>query len=321
MPERAPASTGSRPPGVSVVVPTFNRASCLRGCLAALRAQSVPPDAFEVVVVDDGSVDETAEICGRLAGEWPGLRYVAQPNRGPAAARNHGIAVATGDLVAFTDDDCVPPADWLARILHRFATQPDLIGLGGIMVTPAAEWVPLTHHSDLTRPGDGDHARFIGTNNAAYVRRDLVAAGGFDERFRHVSVEDAELFVRMRRRGPTLIDPSLWVHHPARPTPFWSAVRGYVRFYRGYVALHERYPAEFRELYRTTPIGVVARGLPWAKRIAAYRPALRRNPGRAVQFAAYLLVTRATVLGLETARRLRGGLDRGAALHATASRR
>jgi GT2 family glycosyltransferase len=165
------------------------------------------------------------------------------------------------------------------------------------MITPPQQWVPLSHHSDLTEPGAADYSHFIGTNNAAYRREDLLAAGGFDESFRHVSVEDAELFIRMRRLGRTVVDPQLYVLHPPRHMAFADAVRGYVRFYDGYVALQRRNPEEFREIYGgRSPEAAVLRGRAWGDRVRHYVPGMLRHPWRGLQFVVYLAVSRAVVV-------------------------
>ncbi|HUF48541.1 MAG TPA: glycosyltransferase family A protein [Vicinamibacterales bacterium] len=290
-------------PAVSVVVPTYNRDCALAGCLDALARQSVDPRRFEVVVIDDGSTDGTTDVCRQQAPRFARFTTHRQANRGPAAARNAGIRMARAPLVAFTDDDCVPPPDWLHRILDRFASEPDLGGLGGLMITPPHQWVPLTHHSDLTAPGTSDYSRFIGTNNAAYRRDILLQVGGFDEAFRHVSVEDAELYIRIRRVAHTAIDPDLYVSHPPRLMGFGEAIRGYVRFYEGYAALEERYPDDFRDLYGSTAAGAVLGGRSWRTRARLYLPGMVRHPWRGVQFIAYLVCSRLAVMARAIRRR------------------
>src|SRR4051812_39670363 len=99
----------------SVVVPTYRRPDLLDRCLSALVAQDFDPAACEVIVADDAAGDETR----RQVEKWAGasrfaLRYVAVgPPHGPAAARNAGWRAARGEVVAFTDDDCVPDPGWL----------------------------------------------------------------------------------------------------------------------------------------------------------------------------------------------------------------
>jgi glycosyltransferase involved in cell wall biosynthesis len=291
---------------MTVVVPTYNRCELLVRCIQALRNQSPPVGGYEVIVVDDGSSDDTAGVCLRIATEWPLLRYVRQTNRGPAAARNRGTQEARGNIVVFTDDDCVPPPEWLMRIWRWFEDVPELSGVGGLMLTPAHEWIPLSHHSDLAQPGEAGYSKFIGTNNAAYKRSALAEVGGFDETFLHVSVEDSELFMRLRQCGHKMtIDPTLWVYHPARLERLWPAVRGYLRFYRGYRALQERYPEAFDEIYGASAVGIAVKGLPWARRIERYLPGMVRHPWRATKFLAYIIISRTMVTALHLSKKWR----------------
>lgn len=289
----------------SVVVPTYNRAHVLSTCLRALAGQTLEQELHEIIVVDDGSKDDTAKVCRAWADTLPHLRVHRQENRGPAAARNAGIRLAAGDLVVFTDDDCVPPPDWLARIVAAFDGDAGLGALGGVMITPPDQWIPLTHHSDLTAPGSADYSRFIGTNNAVYRRDVLRRVGGFDETFRHVSVEDAELYLRVRRIARTAIDPHLFVWHPPRSMSVGEALRGYIRFYRGYEALEKAYPEEFHDLYGGSAAAPVLKGRSWRARARLYAPGMVRFPWRGVQFLVYLALSRAIVAALALATRMR----------------
>ncbi|MCS6911591.1 MAG: glycosyltransferase family 2 protein, partial [Anaerolineales bacterium] len=115
----------------SVVIPTYNRQATLRRCLTALLAQTYP--AHEIIVVDDGSTDGTAEMMTR---DFPIVRFFRQKNAGPASARNRGIREASGDVIAFTDDDCLPPADWLERLADGYRRHPDVAGVGGYLDAP-----------------------------------------------------------------------------------------------------------------------------------------------------------------------------------------
>src|SRR5437660_2634257 len=103
----------SRLASVSAIVPTFQRASAVERTLAALCAVDYPQDLLEIVVVDDGSTDSTAATAGGFAR----VRYVRQPNRGVAIARNNGARLVTGDVLMFVDDDIVVAPDNLTRHL------------------------------------------------------------------------------------------------------------------------------------------------------------------------------------------------------------
>ena len=101
----------SRPP-ITVIIPVYNGATVIEDCLAALVRQTVKRDRYEIIVVDDGSIDLTLTH----ARKYEDVRTVTQPHGGPAAARNHGVTLAKGELVVFTDADCVPDRCFLEKI-------------------------------------------------------------------------------------------------------------------------------------------------------------------------------------------------------------
>ena len=212
---------------ISVVIATFNRSEKLAGCLTAVTHQSYSP--HEIIVVDDASTDNTQHL---VQTRFPNVRYLRQTtNRGPAAARNQGVWLASGEIVAFTDDDCVPPPNWLQEIAAAFRRHPDVVGVGGYQDPPAAliannrvaradhvsrlrRWGPRAHkeqHGGYEIPG-------LATNNVAYRRRLLVELGGFDENFPLAAGEDADLKLRMADHGPLLYLP-LGVLHYRQYTP------------------------------------------------------------------------------------------------------
>src|SRR4051794_25678318 len=102
-------------PHISVVVPTYRRPELLKRCLTALAAQSLPPSAFEVVIADDEPSEETRKLVERWSESSDCIiRYVpVRGPHGPAAARNVGWHAARGEIIAFTDDDCIPQSQWL----------------------------------------------------------------------------------------------------------------------------------------------------------------------------------------------------------------
>lgn len=119
---------------VSVIVPAFNAEATLDGALAALVAQDYPPGRYEIVVVDNGSLDRTASVAARFA---PRVRTVYEARRGASAARNAGIRAARHPYLAFTDADCIPAPSWL-RELVAAATGPDAADfVGGRIVAHA----------------------------------------------------------------------------------------------------------------------------------------------------------------------------------------
>ena len=232
-------------PTFSVVVPTYNRPERLRRCVAGVAALDYPRDRFEVVVVDDGSPTPMRPVFNEaVAGAGPGLaaRLVRQDNAGPAAARNRGAAEASGDYLAFTDDDCVPRPDWLSAYADRFANHPDAL-LGGRFVNALPRnFAAVASHTitDLTYDlaerggrgtGPGDAWLFV-TANLAVPREHFAAVGGFDESFPLAAGEDFDFCHHYQHAGhPAGYCPAAAVDHYHAMTlrQFWRQHFGYGR--------------------------------------------------------------------------------------------
>ncbi|MBF6599304.1 MAG: glycosyltransferase family 2 protein [Dehalococcoidia bacterium] len=228
-------ATGSRPapdpPRVSVIIPTFNRAPYLARALDALREQTLAASAFEVIVVDDGSSDDTAAV---LARAWPlALRSVRQTNQGPAAARNAGIALARAEIILFIDDDVVPAPDLVARHLQAHA-EPGRVVIGR-MAPPLgrqpfwAEWELRTLERQYAQMVGGifePTPRQFYTANASVRRADLERAGMFDVRYRRA--EDVELAYRLEEGGATFVflPDACVLHDTPRSFSNWMAMAG-----------------------------------------------------------------------------------------------
>jgi glycosyltransferase involved in cell wall biosynthesis len=216
-------------PDISVVIPTHNRLEVLTEVLSALeRQEGAPP--FEVVVVDDGSTDGTSEWLRSRSFQMP-LRALTQENRGPAAARNTGVAVAAGRWVAFLGDDTVPAIGWLAahRAAHRVrGDDPHLAVLGYTGWHPRMRLNPFLRYINehglqfgyaLIRDPEDVPFNFFYTSNIS-LARDLLLAEPFDLRFPHAAWEDIEVCYRMKRRGLRLVyEPQATVAHD-HPTDF-----------------------------------------------------------------------------------------------------
>lgn len=189
---------------VSVIVPVYNGATIIGGCIGALLDQTLPHSDFEIVVVDDGSTDGTADVVRR----FERVRLVVQPqNAGPAAARNAGVQAARGDVLAFTDADCEPAPDWLEKGLARLETEPSLAAVEG-RTDPKGTPGTLTHQM---RNVSGS---LWMTCNMFYRRAALESAGGFDERFRAAFLEDSDVAFTVQESGGVIAwEPDAVVHH------------------------------------------------------------------------------------------------------------
>jgi len=211
--ERSPYWMGLR---VSVVVPTHNRKMTLRKCLRALEEQTVLPQEFEVVVVDDGSTDGTREM---LESErFPfSLTYLHQPNSGPGMARNLGVTRAQGEIVLFVGDDILADPQLLEQHLIAHSEMPG----EATAILGHIDWPPGLPRSPVMDFVCGDSSlqfaythiphlpkldyRFFYTSNISLRRRFLVDAANdgvrFDPLFRYAAFEDSEFAFRLQSRG------------------------------------------------------------------------------------------------------------------------
>ena len=213
----------ARDPRVSVVIPTFNRIDTLPEVLDALERQEGAPE-FEVIVIDDGSSDATPRwLASRPPGAL-GLRWLAQPNRGPAAARNAGVAAAAGQWVALLGDDTVPSAGWLRAMRDRAVGRAD----PRIAVIGRTEWHARMRVSPFLRHINENGAQFgfaliedperVGfqffyTSNLL-LSRALLEEEPFDERFPFAAWEDIEAAYRLQKKGMRLCyEPAAEVRH------------------------------------------------------------------------------------------------------------
>lgn len=200
---------------ISVVVPVHNGASTLPACLDAVRASEFR--GFELIVVDDGSDDGSADIAASHGCAVLG----SDRRRGPAAARNHGARAAKGEIVLFTDADVVLPKDALQRIADDFDAHAEIAAVQGIYRCPGPCGNPSSRYQNdyyhyFCRRIPGAYTSVFATWCAAVRRSVFWEVGGFDERIPHPSVEDEELGYELVDRGHLiLLDRALAVDHLA----------------------------------------------------------------------------------------------------------
>jgi len=215
-------------PRVSVVVCTYNGSRTISECLDALTRLDYPD--YEVIVVDDGSTDGTAAIARRYA-----CRLIQTENRGLSSARNAGLGAATGEIVAYLDDDASPDPHWLTYLAATFLSSSHA-GVGGPNVAPPGDG-PIAE-CVARAPGGPVHvlltdreAEHIPGCNMAFRKACLEAIGGFDPRFR-VAGDDVDVCWRLQERGWTLgFSPAAMVWHHRRNSlyAYWKQQIGYGR--------------------------------------------------------------------------------------------
>ena len=235
----------TRWPRVSVVVCSFNGERTIRDCCAGLVRLNYPN--FEVIVVDDGSTDRTADI----ASEY-GFRLIRHPeNQGLSKARNSGLEAATGEIVAYIDDDAWPDPDWLTYLATTFMNS-DFVSVGGPNVPPPDDGpiadcvanAPGNPVHVLLSDGEAEH---IPGCNMAFRKACLEEIGGFDSHFR-VAGDDVDVCWRLRERGWKIgFNPAAMVWHHRRNSvrAYWTQQRGYGR---AEALLEAKWPAKYNSL-------------------------------------------------------------------------
>ncbi len=258
----------------AVVVPTCRRHELLARCLTALASQDLPYDEFELIVADDAASADTRDQVLRWAESAPmAIRYVPVVGaHGPAAARNVGCRAAspTVEIIAFTDDDCLPEIDWLSRGLRDLETS-GAAALAGRIVVPLP-----ARPTDYERDAAGlATCEFVTAN--CFCRRDaLKAIGGFDEEFRSAWREDSDLYFTLLEHGYRVERTEATVVHPVRPAGWGVSLRQQRKgFFDSLLA--RKHPQLYREKIATLPWDYYAIGLSLA--IAGGCLAFRRPKG------------------------------------------
>jgi glycosyltransferase involved in cell wall biosynthesis len=220
-------------PYVSVVIPAYNEEDFLPGCLESVIANRYPN--FEIILVDDGSTDSTVDV----ASKYP-VKVVRRESRGGAAvARNDGLRVAQGEIVAFIDADCTVDTSWLMALVSKY-TDERIAGVGGIINTRQVG-ILAKYHSFVEREAYTDStnpvpALSIPGGNSSYRTSILRKVGGFDPTFAQPRAHEIiELGYRLKKNGYVLIGEPHAIAWHSREGSLKSLVSG--MFARGYSAL------------------------------------------------------------------------------------
>lgn len=279
--------TDGEAPRISVVVPTYNRPIALQRCIASITRQAAAPP-FEIVVVDDGG---TPAVDREALGPTPNLVVVRRPHAGAAAARMTGVARARGGILAFVDDDCTVPENYITSIERVFHGHPDTRVAQVRILNPE----PGNPYGRLwsfnldrlleanLRPAQDGRALSGTLGGVMVARRDVFPRVGYDPRLR-VGLEDADLRYQLHVSGIDVhYAPQIRVYHHV-PHTLGGYLGQFVRYGRGAVHLRRKWgatPAPFRFCTLTAPedfralvraegfrVGTALYGALWLRRAA-----------------------------------------------------
>lgn len=186
-------------PFASIIVPVYNAEKTIASCLSAILTQDYSRIA-DVIVVDDGSTDKTAEITQTFSQ----VKIVSQKNAGPAAARNRGAKEASGEILFFTDSDCVPQQDWVSKMVPHFIRDKNGVVAGSYGITNSDEILARCIHQEILFRHQKlmpDEPRVFGSYNFAIRKILFEKVAGFDEKYRYPSGEDNDLSYKVIASG------------------------------------------------------------------------------------------------------------------------
>lgn len=190
---------------ISVIIPIYNQKEVFSNNLTAWQEQSYSKDLYEIIIVNDGSLDGLESFIVSVVKESVvSIRYFHQLHQGPAAARNLGMRHAKGAIVAFSDADCRPFQDWVNEIVRGY-TDDIIAGIGGttqagVTGSIVSQYCAYVRMNEVPDRKNGEITYLI-TANASFRKDYLLAIGGFDERYAWAGGEDPELCYRLRQKG------------------------------------------------------------------------------------------------------------------------
>ncbi|MFA6098837.1 MAG: glycosyltransferase [Patescibacteria group bacterium] len=224
---------------ISVVVPVFNAEKTIKDCLKSLEKQTVSRDNYEIIVVDDGSYDQTRRIVGKISD----VKHLLKKNAGPASARNYGAREAAGDILLFIDSDCVAAENWIEKMTRPFAEQ-SVAAVKGVYKTKQVGLISRLvqvefeeRYSKMARSKGLDFMDF----SAGAVRKKLfLELGGFKEDLK--MSEDVQFAYKLTNAGHKIVfikDGAVYHQHPHN---FRNYLK--VKFWRSYwrMDVYKNYP-------------------------------------------------------------------------------
>ena len=207
-------------PFVSIIICSYNRAGLLKQALHSLTQQSYNRKHYEIIVVDDGSEDNTFNVCDDLCSELPNLKYISTgANNGVANARNIGFKAARGNYILFIDDDCIAAKNWVEQMVNALKREAIVTG---VLVSTFTNYFKLCHniaqfHNFMPGQKKGPNEFIIGAN-MGFKRSVLEELNGFNT---YLSTsEDMEFILRARMKGYRIffVPDAVITHDPERKT-------------------------------------------------------------------------------------------------------
>ena len=224
---------------ISIVIPTYNSQMTIAKTIESCQDQTCPKELIEIIVINDGSTDNTEEVVKR----YP-VKYIYQRNSGPAKARNTGWKAAQGEIICFTDADCVPEREWVARLVSNYISDK-IAAVGGsygivnkenLLASCIHEEI-IYRHSKMPK-----NVLALGSYNLSVRRKVLEEIGGFNEEYRMASAEDNDLSYKILKNGYLLIfdkDARVAHYHPHKMLKYLKS-----QFWHGFwrVKLYRDHP-------------------------------------------------------------------------------
>ncbi len=209
---------------ISIIIPVYNSEKTIGKTIEALLKQNYSKKNYEIIIVDDGSTDNTHSVISKHP-----VKLVKIKHSGPAKARNFGVKKSKGEILIFSDADCIPDKNWIKNMIDPFKNS-EIVGVSGTyktlnnnkLMARFSGYEIEQRHEKMKKQ---KYIDFIGTFSAAYRKNIFVKFGGFDVHFKTSSGEDPELSYRMAKAGLKMIFQSkAFVYHP-HPDTIWKYIK------------------------------------------------------------------------------------------------